>query len=210
MRDMENNIQEIEENNISDAEALFNMLGIDSIIRLSSELYLMGEFFDINSFENDRQRKMEGLKRAMFKHGNTIGDVNSGDRILGYRGNYFRVIDSDGCILFDEYITITGEIWNTDKPEYVFALRDYKVANKFDSFFCSDAKMLDGLIYYDGKDTYTNCLELKDKYKYMENLKLEKVTGDSYTLDIGNNVYSSYAVSPINNVFGFNRVGDRT
>lgn len=210
MRDMENNIQEIEENNISDAEALFNMLGIDSIIRLSSELYLMGEFFDINSFENERQRTMEGLKRAMFKHGNTIGDVNSGDRILGYRGNYFRVIDSDGCILFDEYITITGEIWNTDKPEYVFALRDYKVANKFDSFFCSDTKMLDGLIYYDGKDTYTNCLELKDKYKYMENLKLERVVGSSYTLDVGNNVYSSYELSSINNVFGFNRVGDRT
>lgn len=207
---MENNIQEIEENNISDAEALFNMLGIDSIIRLSSELYLMGEFLDINSFENERQRTMEGLKRAMFKHGNTIGDVNSGDRILGYRGNYFRVIDSDGCILFDEYITITGEIWNTDKPEYVFALRDYKVANKFDSFFCSDAKMLDGLIYYDGKDIYTNCLELKDKYKYMENLKLERVVGSSYTLDVGNNVYSSYELSSINNVFGFNRVGDRT
>lgn len=210
MRDMENNIQEIEENNISDAEALFNMLGIDSIIRLSSELYLMGEFLDINSFENERQRTMEGLKRAMFKHGNTIGDVNSGDRILGYRGNYFRVIDSDGCILFDEYITITGEIWNTDKPEYVFALRDYKVANKFDSFFCSDTKMLDGLIYYDGKDIYTNCLELKDKYKYMENLKLERVVGSSYTLDVGNNVYSSYELSSINNVFGFNRVGDRT
>ena len=210
MRDMENNIQEIEENNISDAEALFNMLGIDSIIRLSSELYLMGEFLDINSFENERQRKMEGLKRAMFKHGNTIGDVNSGDRILGYRGTYFRVIDSDGCILFDEYITITGEIWNTDKPEYVFALIDYKVANKFDSFFCSDTKMLDGLIYYDGKDTYTNCLELKDKYKYMENLKLERVVGSSYTLDVGNNVYSSYELSSINNVFGFNRVGDRT
>lgn len=207
---MENNIQEIEENNISDAEALFNMLGIDSIIRLSSELYLMGEFFDIDSFENDRQRKMEGLKRAMFKHGNTIGDVNSGDRILGYRGNYFRVIDSDGCILFDEYITITGEIWNTDKPEYVFALRDYKVANKFDSFFCSNAEMFDGLIYYDGKDMYTNCLELKDKYKYMENLKLERVVGSSYTLDVGNNVYSSYELSSINNVFGFNRVGDRT
>lgn len=210
MRDMENNIQEIEENNISDAEALFNMLGIDSIIRLSSELYLMGEFLDINSFENERQRTMEGLKRAMFKHGNTIGDVNSGDRILGYRGNYFRVIDSDGCILFDEYITITGVIWNTDKPEYVFALRDYKVANKFDSFFCSDTKMLDGLIYYDGKDTYTNCLELKDKHKYMENLKLERVVGSSYTLDVGNNVYSSYELSSINNVFGFNRVGDRT
>ena len=207
---MENNIQEIEDDNISDAEALFNMLGIDSIIRLSSELYLMGEFFDIDSFENERQRAMEGLKRAMFKHGNTIGDVNSGDRILGYRGNYFRVIDSDGCILFDEYITITGEIWNTDKPEYVFALRDYKVANKFDSFFCSNAEMLDGLIYYDGKDMYTNCLELKDKYKYIENLKLEKVVGSSYTLDIGNNVYSSYAVSPLNGVFGFNRVGDRT
>lgn len=210
MRDMENNIQEIEDNNISDAEALFNMLGIDSIIRLSSELYLMGEFLDINSFENERQRTMEGLKRAMFKHGSTIGDVNSGDRILGYRGNYFRVIDSDGCILFDEYITITGEIWNTDKPEYVFALRDYKVANKFDSFFCSDTKMLDGLIYYDGKDIYTNCLELKDKYKYMENLKLERVVGSSYTLDVGNNVYSSYELSSINNVFGFNRVGDRT
>lgn len=207
---MENNIQEIEDDNISDAEALFNMLGIDSIIRLSSEMYLMGEFFDIDSFENDRQREMEGLKRAMFKHGNAIGDVNSGDRILGYRGNYFRVIDSDGCILFDEYITITGEIWNKDKPEYVFALRDYKVANKFDSFFCSNAERLDGLIYYDGKDMYTNCLELKDKYKYMENLKLEKVVGNSYTLDIGNNVYSSYAVSPINKVFGFNRVGDRT
>lgn len=207
---MENNIQEIEENNISDAEALFNMLGIDSIIRLSSELYLMGEFLDINSFENERQRKMEGLKRAMFKHGNTIGDVNSGDRILGYRGNYFRVIDSNGCILFDEYITITGEIWNTDKPEYVFALRDYKVANKFDSFFCSNAKMLDGLVYYDGKDIYTNCLELKDKYKYMESLKLERVVGSSYTLDVGNNVYSSYELSSINNVFGFNRVGDRT
>lgn len=207
---MENNIQEIEDNNISDAEALFNMLGIDSIIRLSSELYLMGEFLDINSFENERQRTMEGLKRAMFKHGSTIGDVNSGDRILGYRGNYFRVIDSDGCILFDEYITITGEIWNTDKPEYVFALRDYKVANKFDSFFCSDTKMLDGLIYYDGKDIYTNCLELKDKYKYMENLKLERVVGSSYTLDVGNNVYSSYELSSINNVFGFNRVGDRT
>lgn len=207
---MENNIQEIEDDNISDAEALFNMLGIDSIIRLSSELYLMGEFFNIDSFENGRQRAMEGLKRAMFKHGNTIGDVNSGDRILGYRGNYFRVIDSDGCILFDEYITITGEICNKDKPEYVFALRDYKVANKFDSFFCSNAERLDGLIYYDGKDMYTNCLELKDKYKYMENLKLEKVVGNSYTLDIGNNVYSSYAVSPINKVFGFNRVGDRT
>ena len=136
--------------------------------------------------------------------------MNSGDRILGYRGNYFRVIDGDGCILFDEYITITGEIWNKDKPEYVFALRDYKVANKFDSFFCSDTKMLDGLIYYDGKDTYTNCLELKDKYKYMENLKLEQVVGSSYTLDVGNNVYSSYELSSINNVFGFNRVGDRT
>lgn len=209
---MENNIQEIEDDNISDAEALFNMLGIDSIIRLSSELYLMGEFFDIDSFGNAKQIAMESLKRAMFKHGNTIGDVNSGDRILGYRGNYFRVIDSDGCILFDEYITITGELWNADKdkPEYVFALRDYKVANKFDSFFCGNAEMLDGLIYYDGKDMYTNCLELKDKYKYMANLKLEKAVGNSYTLDIGNDVYSSYTVSPINRVFGFNRVGDRT
>lgn len=207
---MENNIQEIEEDNISDAEALFNMMGIDSIIRLDNELYLMGEFFDIDSFENAKQKKVESIKRSLFVHGNTIGDVNSGDRILGYRGNYFRVIDSDGCILFDEYITITGEIWNKDKPEYVFALRDYKVTNKFDSFFCSNAERLDGLIYYDGKDMYTNCLELKDKYKYMENLKLEKVVGNSYTLDIGNNVYSSYAVSPLNKVFGFNRVGDRT
>lgn len=57
---MENNIQEIEDDNISDAEALFNMLGIDSIIRLSSELYLMGEFFDIDSFENERPEKSNG------------------------------------------------------------------------------------------------------------------------------------------------------
>lgn len=209
---MENSIQEIEDDNISDAEALLNMLGIDSIIRLNNELYLMGEFINIDLFGNAEQIKTESIKRSVFKYGSTIGDVNSGDKILGYRGNYFRVIDGDGCILLDEYITLTGELWNVDKdkPEYVFALRDYRVANKFDSFFCSNAEMLDGLIYYDGKDMYTNCLELKDKYKYMENLKLEKVVGNSYTLDIGNDVYSSYAVSPLNKVFGFNRVGDRT
>ena len=63
---MEDNIQEIEDDNISDAEALFNMLGIDSIIRLSSELYLMGEFFDIDLFGDAKQTQMESMKRAMF------------------------------------------------------------------------------------------------------------------------------------------------
>lgn len=94
-------------------------------------------------------------------------------------GEYFEVICDKGYRLFDENVVSTGVIEDSsERKSYVFELKDYTVEDELNDFFGFSKEKLAAIVICKGAQgdwvIYTNCLELKDKYKYDKTIEYTK------------------------------------
>jgi hypothetical protein len=119
------------------------------------------------------------------------------------RGKYWRIIDKDGCILIDKFVTMIGIVEEYGiTVAYIFVLKDYRVKDEFNSFFESGATKEAVVIYSNGKLT-TNCEELG--LEINDSIDITEIVGHQYRLYINNDRYISYIINSDNNIYGFSK-----
>lgn len=111
------------------------------------------------------------------------------------RGDSFQVVDGDGCLLLDYYITETYilEDENNEIEAYIFNLRDFKAEDDILSIMYGiSGKILDGLIAYDKSNKFyiNNIKELANNYEIDSTLIKECVGVDNYIITYKNNKYT--------------------
>lgn len=197
MIDLENYFKSID---TTQMENMLQMIDPEHGVIIDNNIGLLGKF------ENDDIEQENML--AMRKRGYEIDDTKSLARLndkqsMYKRGQYFNVIDTDGCILFDELVTETGIMYkNNELYGYIFILKDYKASQVFDIFFDDEAFCPAVILYIDNK-LYINNVndkELKEKFEYRSDIKIEFVKQGEYRLEINHDIYYSY------NIEGNNRI----
>lgn len=181
-------------------ENMLQMIDPSHSIIIDRNIGLLGEF---ESVEDEEQsiRTMQKLGYNVYQD-NIIAKLD--DKYSMYkRGDYFKVIDADGCILFDEYITDCGIIYkNRELYGYIFVLKDYRASQVFDIFFDDEDFCQAVVLYIDGK-LYINNIddeELMSKFEYREDIKIHFVKPGEFKLEFENTVYYSYAINGHNNI----------
>lgn len=158
--------------------AVLQMISPNTGIVISDEIGLMGVFEDETKVTLDDD---------------SVADIRDSEDIDN-RGDYYRVLNKDGCILFDEKVKSTGiMIENNEIVGYLFELIDYSATQTLDSFFDDDYKCKPIIIYYKGS-LYINNIDdekIKSKYKYDENIWIEPIDNSSWSLEFKNKVYYS-------------------
>ena len=167
-------------------KAVLQMISPNTGIVISDEIGLMGVF--------------EDETKATLDDG-SVADIRV-DSSIANRGDYYRVLDKDGCILFDEKVKSTGiMIENGEIVGYMFELLDYSATQKFGLFF-DDYKCKPIIIYYKGS-LYVNDIDdekIKSKYKYDENIWLEPIDYTSWSLEFKKKVYYSILENASNGI----------
>lgn len=181
-------------------ENMLQMIDPEHGVIIDNNIGLLGKF------ENEDTER-ENIQ-AMRKRGYEIDENKSLARLndkhsMYKRGQYFNVIDTDGCILFDEFITETGILYKNNKLYgYMFILKDYKASQVFDIFFDDEAFCPAVILYIDNK-LYINNVndkELIKKFEYKNDIKIEFVKQGEYRLEFNNDIFYSY------NIEGNNRI----
>lgn len=146
-------------NSISTLEAILNMIDKEHSIILSEEIAILGN----HDYIIDKQDKFDYVRK--------IYDDYQDIRV----GNYFTVIDSNGVILFDEYVDACAIVFEQDNVlGYLFKLKDYTI--KDTTWSILEENLTDefpALIYYKNGIVQTNCEELQEKYVYNDKIKCE-------------------------------------
>lgn len=180
---------------ITQMENMLQMIDPQHGIIIDDNIGLLGEF------ESDAIE--ESIMQDMIKEGYDISDTQNIARLsdkhsMYKRGQYFRVIDTDGCILFNEYVTECGIIYrNKETYGYVFILKDYKAYQAFDIFF-DDEAFCPAVVLYVNNKLYVNNIqdeEIMKKFKYRDDIKIEFVKQGEYKLEIDKEIYYSYIIN---------------
>ena len=187
------------EQDTTQMEAMLQMIDPGHSIIIDKNIGLLGEF----ASEDDEERALASNRSGEYDVDSmAIGRLH--DKYSLYkRGDFFKVIDSDGCILFDEYIRESGIIYkNSNLYGYIFILRDYEASQVFDMFFDDEAFCPAVVLYINDKLYINNVLdeELMDRFEYREDIKIEFVKQGEYKLEFENIVYYSYNVDGNNNI----------
>lgn len=187
------------EQDTTQMEAMLQMIDPGHSIIIDNNIGLLGEF----TSEEDEKHALASNKSEMYDIDNmTIGRLHD-KHTLYKRGDFFKVIDSDGCILFDEYIRESGIIYrNNSLYGYLFVLRDYEASQVFDTFFDDEAFCAAVVLYINDKLYINNVLdeELMNKFEYREDIKIEFIKQGEYKLEFENTVYYSYNVDSNNGI----------
>ena len=87
----------------------------------------------------------------------------------------FNIVCNKGYQLFEETVLETGIFGDDlDNLGYVFVVKGYAADDKVNDFFAIVSDNVGVILYKDGK-LYTNCKQLRDKYEYDENIRLNDV-----------------------------------
>lgn len=144
---------------ITTLEAILNMIDKEHSIILSEEIAILGN----NDYIIDKQNRFDYVRKIY----DDCQDIKVGD--------CFTVIDSDGVILFDEYVDASAIVFEQDNTlGYLFKLKDYTI--KDTTWGILEESLTDefpALIYYKNGIIQTNCEELQEKYLYNNNIKCE-------------------------------------
>lgn len=184
-------------------ENMLQMIDPEHGIIIDENIGLLGEF------ESEESEERENLISRNFIANSSIVDKDKSigrlsDKYSMYtRGEYFKVIDADGCILFDEYIKECGIIYKNNKLYgYIFILKDYKASQVFDVFFDDEAFCSAVVLYVNGKLYINNVTdkEIMSKYEYRPDIKIEYVKPCEYRLEFENTIYYSYTINSSNKI----------
>ena len=187
------------EQDTTQMEAMLQMIDPGHSIIIDKNIGLLGEF----ASEDDEEHALASNRSGEYDVDSmTIGRLH--DKYSLYkRGDFFKVIDSNGCILFDEYIRESGIIYkNSNLYGYIFILRDYEASQVFDMFFDDEAFCPAVVLYINDKLYINNVLdeELMNRFEYRDDIKIEFVKQGEYKLEFENIVYYSYNIDGNNNI----------
>lgn len=157
-------------------------------VYINETIGLIGEF---ESEEEDKRFLDSEYAKKMCNIQKQVGNT-------GRRGDYYRVVDKDACILFDEYITDTLITFGEKNPIYVFRLKDYFVTDELDTFF-DIQPYRSALIMYDGKELFTNCNQLN--YKLINNFALSNYNFGIEKVFIQGKTYKAVTINTENNIY---------
>lgn len=187
-------ISYIKEHKLNSAEKMLNMIDPSKGIMISEEIGLLG-------FGSE-----EECTKTVFHDNNDdkLAYAYIDTFISGFRGNYFYVIDKDGCILFDYYIVSAGIIKEQGSIiGYIFRLKDY---NSEEDFF--ESGYYPGLVLYINGKLYVNNLidkETANKIGEYKDFSIEHNGAIDYRLRMDNKIYHSTAISLNYDIFTFTR-----
>jgi hypothetical protein len=198
-------IEDIREQEYDTLESMLNMLAPESSIIIDKNIGLIGYTDD----KKDEERiRLFNLKRG-YKEYETlkIGRLNdwSGTRRdICKKGSSFKVVDSNGCILFDEKVNRVYKLLTDDGQDmYVFFIKDREATQTFDDFFDEDdycpAVLLlvgDKLYINDSKDE-----ELTSKYDVNTDIILVEDKAYMWGIEYRGDVYRPAPLSINNNIF---------
>lgn len=105
-------ISTISEPEITDMETMMNLINPSRSIIVDNNIGLIGEFQNEVPEITTEPEEILDLRQD-----------NPPEKLIK-RGDYYRVIDREGCILVDESIIFTGTL---EPSTYIFLLRDYKI-----------------------------------------------------------------------------------
>ena len=188
------------EQDTTQMEDILQMIDPGHSIIIDKNIGLLGEF----ASEEDEEQAMRKARSCGYDTGNNsiIGRLYDKSSLYK-RGDFFKVIDADGCILFDEYIKESGIIYrNNVLYGYIFILRDYEASQVFDLFFDDEAFCPAVVLYINGKLYINNVLEekLMIRFKYRDDIKIDFVKQGEYKLEFENTVYYSYNIDGNNGI----------
>ena len=122
------------------------------------------------------------------------------------RGDYFQVIDRDGCILFNPYVKAAGTmVIGANTVGYCFFLKDYDEEDDFLSIVDSNARTEAVVIYADNKlyakrnygDEFLSNLVI-DK-----NIRIESIGNETYLLTFKGNTFLSSVLNKKQKIMQF-------
>jgi hypothetical protein len=203
-------IEDIREQEYDTMESMLNMVDPEHSIIIDKNIGLIGYVDD----ERDEERiklynKRRGYKEyEMLKIGR-INDWSGTKRDICKKGSSFKVVDSNGWIMFDERITRVYKLYTDEGPDmYVFFLRDKEASQTFDVFFddedyCPAVLLLvgDKLYINDSKDD-----ELTSKYEVDKNIVLIEDKAYQWGIEYKGSIYRPAPLSINNNIFSCRKV----
>jgi hypothetical protein len=182
-------------------ESMMQLINPSNSIIIDNNIGLIGEYNTSNKLKiNQNQAKILDLRRQ-----NTSEQLEN-------RGDYYRVIDKEGCILIDEPIILTGILNDTT---YIFLLRDYYIEDTISNFLDNPFNKLESspqrvnamTIYHLDTDSFeTNSKEFVErnetlnKISYNKELYLE-LQSTYKIFNIGNTRYFTVAVNIANEIY---------
>lgn len=190
-----NTVQEQGTGDIEVIKGLLKMFNPEHGIIISNDIGLIGN----NDFKISPFREYDG----------TIYDANL-DKPNKFRlGDKYKVLHSDGFVLFDEEVEWTGIIKgeNNENVAYIFGLYGRGISNTIDSFFGDDCTDSSLVLYTPSKfkafggKCETNDKELSEvsnEYIYKENMSYNKTTGN---LVIDNKAYRMIEIDSENKIY---------
>lgn len=188
------------EHDTTQMENMLQMIDPAHGIIIDKNIGLLGEFK--SEFEEDLVMKNMHARGYEVYTNVSVGKLND-KHSMNKRGDFFKVIDADGCILFDEYITDSGIIYkNNELYGYIFVLKDYKASQVFDIFF-DDEAFCPAVVIYANNKLYINKIsddKLMKKFEYRDDIKIEYVKHGEYKLEFENIVYYSYVIEGNNSI----------
>lgn len=158
---------------------LINLFDPEHGIIISNDIGLIGN----NDFKISPFREFDG----------TIYDATLDNSVKYKLGERFKVLHSDGFILFNEEVEWTGIIKDDDNSNYgyVFGLSGRHISNTIDSFFGDEetddsiAVFIPSLYKENNCKCFTNDLELMQtshEYRYKKDLYYDKIS-NTITID---------------------------
>jgi hypothetical protein len=164
-------------------------------IIISNDIGLIGN----NDFKISPFREFDG----------TIYDATLDNSVKYKLGERFKVLHSDGFILFNEEVEWTGIIKNDDNDNYgyVFGLSGRHISNTIDSFFGDEdtddsiAVFIPSVYKENNCKCFTNDLELMQtshEYRYKKDLYYDKI---SNTITIDDVAYRLIEIDSENKIY---------
>lgn len=188
----------------SQVENMLQMIDPKHGIVIDDKIGLLGEFESEYAEEmSDLDMRKNGYNIDCFK--TTVAKTWNATTMFR-RGQYFKVINKDGCFLFDEYITESGIIYkNNIHYGYVFILKDYKAIQVFDGLFDEEDSSPAIVIYANDKLYINNVQDKKimNKFEYNDSIILDYRKPGEYKLEFNDDIFYS---TNIDYNFNFNKI----
>lgn len=197
----DNMLQQRLDREITDLEAMLQMIAPRTSIIINDQIGLIGEGVEETTTNILTASTISNVGRACDGIRHLPFDVNRPE----IKGKEFRVLDIDGCIIIDYPIIHTGIVKNNkDKTlGYVFILKDYKAKDPFEDFFNNKLTAPAIIIYVDGELYINNVVDEKllEQFKLDTNLKMETISHSNYLLTFKNRLYYGDVLDRYNNVY---------
>lgn len=179
---------------------MLRMIDPEHGIVIDDNIGLLGEF---SSKEIEEENK-----KAMIREGFTekcIHDIGIFNVIstMSKRGQYFIVVDSDGCVIIDEFIEQTFLMYkNNSLVGYAFILKEYKAKQILDIFFDDESSCPAVILFIDNKLYINNVNDSKliKKYNYSKDISISVIGTGTYKINYKGDSYSTYIVDNYNKI----------